>query len=452
MVDNIGNPNMGIFNNQAIFNGLFGAESDINKKLMVKNCGSAWLTQGTQGLTGEAAINDAIRRMAAVYYLTFAETGLRGLPEASAYVKAAFEGMVPFLPERNYLEEQVAITKIQMCVLWLVSAEGMRRVPQAIAAVPAFNEAIAGIRVRNIVANQPGVAGNDVPQNEIVQLVAHHNLNITRQLLFTDADPEVRITPLGPYMELLKCFVNSELNPDTKSKAYSMLFSTIAALVRRGSLTQAKLDKLSDAIRKLNGAVIVCQPDTARTIWEGLEQYVTPAAAARLFAQWHEWIPRTAIELKVFVQQAEWKGLTAYTVVRKSVTSLPAIWTKIATLPAYGAELARFHQVARILANNPYYAYGGEMARVAQSRYKNCFNVARELEVKVLGERTMLNYGAHQGGYVDKAIIDRWIRENEAAADGAINADAMDEANLLLANLRITLEPVPAAEEEDPDV
>ncbi|RZF43806.1 hypothetical protein LSTR_LSTR006347 [Laodelphax striatellus] len=82
--------------------------------LMVKNCGNRWLTQGTPDLEGDELFNDNMSRMVSVYYLTFGESLLRGQPEADSYTRVCFELCVPFLPNNHYLEQELAITKIQI--------------------------------------------------------------------------------------------------------------------------------------------------------------------------------------------------------------------------------------------------------------------------------------------------------------------------------------------------
>jgi len=121
-------------------------------------------------------------------------------------------------------------------------------------------------------------------------------------------------------------------------------------------------------------------------------------------------IPDIALRLKLTLQQAAGSGLTFYVIIGRAHTKYENFpWGRANTLT--GGELVSWETARQIIGENLYYGFKRDMGAARSTLYKSIGYVARELLVKINGERTLLRYASLTGNIKNKQALDRLIEQ-----------------------------------------
>lgn len=82
-------------------------------------------------------------------------------------------------------------------------------------------------------------------------------------------------------------------------------------------------------------------------------------------------------------------------------------WRRVNTLT--GGEYVNWQAARTVIGNNLYYGFRRDMGQARSTLYKSLGYVAKELLVKINGERTLLRYAGLRGNIKNKNALDRLI-------------------------------------------
>lgn len=174
----------------------------------------------------------------------------------------------------------------------------------------------------------------------------------------------------------------------------AIIASQVAALMRRGSLTEAWATKYLDGVsQELNIQMLTPDQliDVARKTWARISPTLTPATAETIIVNWNNLIPAHAIRMRTTITQASWAGLTTMTVIGRAMVLFASFpWPNITN--AFRNEMGNFLAAVTAVGDNRYYGFGTNVEAVKSTLFKNLGYVAKELLVRGNNERSLSLY------------------------------------------------------------
>lgn len=191
----------------------------------------------------------------------------------------------------------------------------------------------------------------------------------------------------------------------------AIIASQVAALMRRGSLTEAWAVKYLDGVaQELNIQMLTPDQliDIARKTWARLSPTLTSVTAGHIIAQWNNLIPAHAIRMRTTITQASWAGLTTMTVIGRAMVLFVGFpWANITN--AFNNEMNNFTAAVAAVGNDQYYGFGTNIEAVKSTLFKNIGYVAKELLIRGNSERSLTLYQGWTRNPPHKAALDTLI-------------------------------------------
>lgn len=121
----------------------------------------------------------------------------------------------------------------------------------------------------------------------------------------------------------------------TVPSALAVLSYMVAAVSKRGNVSDRFVVKFVDGVRADTGAVISGNQFTEiiKNIWRQLGSQITPEIAAALFNLWPRVLPNESIRMRTTLNQAANQGMTAFLIIGRAVRAFGSFdWHRICSL------------------------------------------------------------------------------------------------------------------------
>lgn len=192
------------------------------------------------------------------------------------------------------------------------------------------------------------------------------------------------------------------------------------ALAKRGQVTDEFCSKIQSSVRDELGINLVLSQPAINALYKSYMTGVNELNAAQVFRNLDLMIPDIALRLKLTLQQASGSGLTLYIIIGRAMRIYYEFpWGRVNTLTS--GELRNWQVARAAIGENLYFGFRRDMGEARSTLYKSLGYVARELLVKINGERTLLRYAGLGGNIKNKNALDRLINnftETYIAAEG----------------------------------
>lgn len=192
------------------------------------------------------------------------------------------------------------------------------------------------------------------------------------------------------------------------------------SLVKRGQVTDEFCTKIRNSVRDELGITVNLNQPAINALYKSYMMGVNKTNAENVFTDLDALIPDVALRLKLTLQQAAGSGMTLYVIIGRAIRmyyNFP--WGRVNTLTS--GELVNWEAARTLVRDNLYYGFRRDMGAARSTLYKSIGYVARELLVRINGERTLLRYAGLGGNIKNKNALDRLIKnyvELYTAAEG----------------------------------
>lgn len=162
----------------------------------------------------------------------------------------------------------------------------------------------------------------------------------------------------------------------------SIIVTIVAALSRRGTMTEEFIQKTVEACRAQFSRNIVITSDIASMYFNSYTPGMTPADIGQVFIQLRDQTPLTAIKVRTMIEQAEDSGLSTFVIIKDAMMKYQAFpWGVVEAL--YPGQFLAYRNASVAIAGNPYYAYRhGGMGDAAATKYAVLGWTARSLFIE----------------------------------------------------------------------
>lgn len=218
--------------------------------------------------------------------------------------------------------------------------------------------------------------------------------------------------------------------------ACSLLVTSIVSLCKRGQVSPKFIDKIVTGVSTETQLDIDISSETLKIIWNTYGKSIPDDRYEKVFEGMLEFIPDTAMRVRLTIQQAAGAGLTRVTIIARAMTIYRDFpWMLIGTI--LHPELARYKDAVVDIEDNPYYGFKKNLDPVKSTLYKNVAYVAKELLLRINGETSLngfrgINKTCKEQIRID-AIIENYIRVRVEAGAGVEVADDGTVADILRA-------------------
>lgn len=232
---------------------------------------------------------------------------------------------------------------------------------------------------------------------------------------------DAQINDLTPHTSVfMMMYFASYLRATRRQIAVENITLAYCALAKRGQVTDEFCTKIQTSIRDELGITLVLNQPSINALYKSYMSGVNETNAQHVFATLDTLIPDIALRLKLTLQQASGSGMTLYVIIGRAMRiyyDFP--WGRVNTLTS--GEVINWQAARRHIHDNLYYGFKRDMGAARSTLYKSVGYVARELLVKINGERTLLRYAGLGGNIKNKNALDRLINaytETYVAAEG----------------------------------
>jgi len=203
-------------------------------------------------------------------------------------------------------------------------------------------------------------------------------------------------------------FIAKNLRHNLRQFAIETITLAYCSLAKRGQVTDEFCTKVQNSVRDELGVPIVLSQVAITSLYRGYMQGVNETNAREVLSNLDALIPDIALRLKLTLQQAAGSGLTLYVIIGRALVKYNDFpWGRANTLT--GGELVSWETARGIIGDNLYYGFKRDMGGARSTLYKSIGYVARELLVKINGERTLLRYAGLAGNIKNKQALDRLL-------------------------------------------
>lgn len=214
------------------------------------------------------------------------------------------------------------------------------------------------------------------------------------------------MTPQGAVF--LMFFYASHLRVSNRHLAIENITLAYCALAKRGQVTDEFCAKVQNSVRDELGITVTLNQPAINALYKSYIMGVNETNAQTVFTDLDALIPDVALRLKLTLQQAAGSGMTLYVIIGRAMRmyyNFP--WGRVNTLT--GGELINYEAARTLIRDNLYFGFRRDMGAARSTLYKSIGYVARELLVRINGERTLLRYAGLGGNIKNKNALDRLI-------------------------------------------
>lgn len=198
------------------------------------------------------------------------------------------------------------------------------------------------------------------------------------------------------------------MNDRHRGRALYPILLTLVSFAMRGEITQAKLSRIQRELGAVMPAAAehLSREDIAMT-WRNFGHYVNDGTIGGVIRRWLQYIPAPAVRLRVILNQATGSGLTSLDTIARAIHLHPNFpWHMIQRL--YPDDWARAIQALRIVGDNPYFGYRGNLGEVRAALYKPIAWICGRLLI-VGGDTTLGEYRGFQPDARYRDLIEELI-------------------------------------------
>lgn len=218
----------------------------------------------------------------------------------------------------------------------------------------------------------------------------------------------------------------------------SMIVHVYISILKRGTMTEAFTDKISEGMSTDLGIQnLQLVPEACRLFYGTFGSMVDDTNIGDITDHWTRMLPVNALRLSLTVLQACNSGITALIVIGRAVRIFNDFdWARIVQI--FQQEWASIEVAMNDVGNNKWYGFRHNLGRVASTKYKNVAYVAKDLLIKVNGEASLRSYGGWTRRAKYQAVLDTMIADYEAAKSESV-LRAVEMPNVLQHELIVRL-------------
>jgi len=236
-------------------------------------------------------------------------------------------------------------------------------------------------------------------------------------------------------------FFAVNLRVGARTQAIDIIAHAYSALAKRGQATDEFCTKVRTSIQDELGVTINLTTSVINAVYKGYMTGVNETNAAEVFRALDALVPEIALRLKLTLTQAANSGLTVYIMIGRAIRKYRDFpWGRVNTLT--GGEVLAWNGAQAIIGQNAYYGFKRDLEAARSTLYKSLGWVARELLVRINGERTLLRYAGISGNVKNKAALERLLNEYIGAYEAIEGAETEAERRCLLEENVLTLNPL----------
>lgn len=195
----------------------------------------------------------------------------------------------------------------------------------------------------------------------------------------------------------------------------SMIVHVYISILKRGTMTEAFTDKISEGMSNDLGIQnLQLASEACRMFYGTFGSMVNDTNIGAITDHWTRMLPVNALRLSLTVMKACNSGITALIVIGRAVKIFDDFdWARIVQI--FQQEWTSVEVAMNDVGNNKWYGFRHNLGRVASTKYKNVAYVAKELLIKVNGEASLRSYGGWTRRAKYQAVLDTMIADYEAA-------------------------------------
>lgn len=182
------------------------------------------------------------------------------------------------------------------------------------------------------------------------------------------------------------------------------------ALSKRGIVTEEFCTKIQNSLRDELGVTLTLNQNVINALYKGYLLNVNDQNAQAVFADLSNLIPDITLRLKLTLNQAAGSGLTLYVIIGRALRMYRNFQQGRVNILT-GGELQNWNAAQALIGNNEYYGFKRDMGAARLTLYKSLGYVARELLVRINGERTLMRYAGLAGNIKNKNALDLLISQ-----------------------------------------
>lgn len=157
--------------------------------------------------------------------------------------------------------------------------------------------------------------------------------------------------------------------------------SMYIGLAKRGTVSDAKLDKLRTAITEEVGVDPPLNEDLIGSVYRAFGKYIDETNAGQVFDRWGNYMNDRSLSMRILLMQTSHAGLTAIETIRTALNVFPGCdWPEVIKL--LPSEVPFVREALQVTQNNPYYGFKHDISGIASTKYKTFSWFAKELLIR----------------------------------------------------------------------
>ncbi|AJG39050.1 putative nucleoprotein [Lishi spider virus 1] len=174
-------------------------------------------------------------------------------------------------------------------------------------------------------------------------------------------------------------------------KGSSLIVHMLVAIIKRGTMSDAFVDKIQQGIQTDLSLPIRISAETCRIFYSSYCSELNDVGMSFLLSHLDRLIPTHALRLRLTIQQASGSGLTALVLLGRAFRMYENFnWPLVAKW--YPDEWANFTAAVDSVGNNLMYGYRRDIGPAKSTKFRSLTFIAKELLIRVGGETSLRNY------------------------------------------------------------
>lgn len=207
----------------------------------------------------------------------------------------------------------------------------------------------------------------------------------------------------------------------------SMIAHVYISVLKRGTVSLGFINKVQHGIQADLNKNISINAQAIKIFYNQYGVYLNDVNVPLIVTHWAGLMPQIALRLRLVVQQAANSGLTCLITIGRAFKYFPEFdWRIVRSL--YPDELAAIIAAMTVVGDNVYYGFKYELGPVKSTLYKSYGYVAKEVLIKLRGERSLAQYAGWPRMVANQAAVDQLIANFEAYRTNlALRPDEVEE-------------------------
>lgn len=204
-----------------------------------------------------------------------------------------------------------------------------------------------------------------------------------------------------------------------------MLYTSMyIGMAKRGTISDAKIDKIKGSIRDEVGVDPPITEDIISGVYRAFGKYINETNASEVFNRWAGMMEERSLSMRILLMQTAHAGLTAIETIRTALNTFPEIpWAEIVkVLPN---EVPHVRAALQVTQTNPYYGFKKDISNIASTKYKTFAWFAKELLIRKGGPQYegLKNYGGWTRNPLHRAKLDEIINNFNPDEDAVVTQE-----------------------------